>query len=162
MNHLRDEMQGKQTEAGKIENDMRQRVMDIAKGKLTKSNPLTGFRDPMGDEQYAKFMVYFMDAYKTQRAGGKSAVALLSPDSPDYLGKMISSYTRTNQQIMRDLAPKRSAPAGGGLALTPQTQPAEAGPATTPLYRAPAPPKPSPRQSGESAADYLKRIKEGR
>lgn len=160
LNHLRDEAQGKQTEQGRIENDMRNRVIEIAKGKLTKSNPLTGFRDPMGDEQMAKFMVNFMATYKEQRAAGKTAQALLDPQSPDYLGKQIGTYQRTNQQIMRDLVPRRTQPATG-LALTPNGQSAEAAPTTAPLYRAPAPPAPLPRQPGESAAAYLKRTKGG-
>lgn len=156
LNRLRDEIQGTQTEAGKIEADMKRGVMDIARGKLTKSNPLTGFRDPLGDEQMQRFQSYFLDEYKAQRAAGKTANALLNPDSPDYLGKSISTFTRTNQQIMKDLAPKRTQPAGGGLAVTPGTAPAGATPTT---YKAPPPPVVSPRMEGESAAAYLKRIK---
>jgi hypothetical protein len=158
MNQLRDEMQGKQTEAGRVESDLKKQVMDIARGKLTKSNPLTGMRDPTGDEQMQRFMVFFMDEYKQQRSKGVSAVELLSPDSPKYLGKNITQYVRTPQQIMRDMAPKRSAPADGGLAGTlTGTQPAGA---ATPIYRAPEK-KATPRQPNESAAEYLKRVKGG-
>lgn len=156
---LRDEISGGATEAGKIEMDMKKQVMDIAKGKLTRSNPLTGFRDPIGDEQMARFQVQFLTTYKEQRAAGKSAQALLNPDSPDYLGKNIQMYVRTPQQIMKDLAPKRAQPAGGGLALTPTASTANA---NTKTYQVPPPPKASPRMEGESAAAYLKRMKEGK
>jgi hypothetical protein len=152
LNHLRDEMQGKQTEAGQIENDMKRQVIEIAKGQLTKSNPLTGFKDPIGDEQMQRFMVNFMATYKEQRAAGVPPRDLLDPDSPKYLGKTISNYKRTNQQIMRDLAPRRAQTPGTGLTLTPSTAPA---------YAAPPKPAPPPRQPGESAPDYLKRIKGG-
>ncbi len=114
LNRLRDELQGKQTEAGKIESDMKKQVMDIARGQLTKSNPLTGLRDPVGDEQMQKFMVFFFDEYKQRRAKGESAVSLLNPDSPSYLGKSISSYVRTPQQVMNDMVRRTQTPKAQG------------------------------------------------
>lgn len=156
LNKLRDEMQGTQTEAGKIEADMKKQVIEIARGKLTKSNPLTGFRDPIGDEQMARFMGGFFEEYKTQRAAGVPARELLDPGSEKYLGKNITQFVRTPQQIMRDMAPKRTAAPGSGLAAAPATQPAAAG-----TFKAPPKAPPAPRKAGESAADYLKRIKAG-
>lgn len=156
LGRLRDEIQGSQTEMGRQENDMKKQVMEIAKGKLTRSNPLTGLRDPAGDEQMAKFQAWFFDEFKAQRAAGVPAKDLLTPGSEKYLGAQISTYTRTNQQIMRDLVP-RKAPTTGGLALTPQTQQAGA----TPKYIAPPKAPPLPRQPGESPQAYLKRKKEG-
>jgi hypothetical protein len=158
LNRLRDEIQGTQTDAGKMEGEMKRQMMEIARGKLTKSNPLTGFKDPIGDEQMAKFQINFMNEYKAQRTAGKSAQSLLNPDSPEYLGKNLMSYVRTPQQIMRDLAPKRAKPSDGGLAVTTSTPQANATPG---VYRAPPPAKPNPRMEGESAAAYLKRIKGG-
>jgi len=156
---LRDEIQGQNTEEGKIEADMKKQVFEIARGKLTKSNPLTGFRDPIGDEQMARFQTYFLEEFKKQRAAGKSAVSLLSPDSPEYLGKQITQYVRTPQQMMKDMVPKKAPPTDGGLATTPSLQPA--GASQTPgVFRAPVK-TPTPRKDGESAADYLKRIKAG-
>jgi len=148
LNRLRDEMQGKQTDAGRIESTLKKQVLDIAEGQLTKSNPLTGFRDPVGDEQMQRFMVYFLEEYKARRAKGESATELLSPDSPNYLGRNIRAYVRTPQQIMRDLAPKRTQ--RDGLALTP----------VAPTSGANAP-KENQRKPGESPQDYLKRIKGG-
>lgn len=161
LGRLRDEMQGSQTEEGKHANDMKKQLFEVAKGKLTKSNPMTGFKDPQGDENMTRFMGQFYDEYKMARAKGKTDRELLSPDSPDYLGKSISMYQRTPQQIMRDLVPKRQ-PAPG-LAVTPQVEGANAAaPGTAPnLYRAPAPPAALPRQPGESPAAYLKRTKGG-
>lgn len=158
LNRLRDEMQGTQTEAGKIEADLKRQVFEIAKGKLTKSNPLTGFRDPIGDENMQKFMVGFFEEYKAQRAKGKSARELLTPGNEFYIGKNIDSFVRTPQQIMRDLAPKRARPQTNGLAdlMKPQTN--EAGAKT---FTAPPKAEPLPRQPGESPADYLKRTKAG-
>lgn len=156
LNNLRDEMQGKQTEAGKIEQDLKKQVIEIAKGKLTKSNPLIGLKDPVGDEQMQRFMVFFLDEYKQKRAEGKSAVELLSPDSAEYLGKNVSQYVRTPVQIMRDMAPSRAKPADGGLAGT--ISGIDPAGAAAPAYRAPVK-KVQPRLPNESATEYLKRTK---
>lgn len=132
INTLRGEIQGKKTIAGSDEAELKKGITDIAKGKLTKSNPLTGIRDPIGDTQYQKFLVNFLSDFNKQRQEGKSAKQLLSPESPDYLGKNIDRYTRTNQQIITDLVKINKS-------ATPMATP------------------PPPRQPGESAAAYLKR-----
>jgi hypothetical protein len=153
LHHLRDEMQGRKTTAGQVESDMKKQVMEIARGKLTKSNPLTGFRDPVGDEQMQKFMTFFFQEYQAERSKGTSSLDLLNPDSPKYLGRAIDQFTRTPQQIMRDLAPRRKTEDTG---LAKQSAP-EGANAATPIFKA----KPVPaRKPGESPQDYLKRLKE--
>lgn len=142
INTLRSEIQNKKTIAGANEAELKKGVTDIAKGKLTKSNPLTGVRDPLGDEQYQKFLVSFMNDYSTQIKKGKTPQQLLSPDSPDYLGKSISQYTRSSKQIIQDMVKMNAGPAKNGLASPT--------PAPTPTVE--------PRKAGESAAQYLKRI----
>lgn len=152
---LRDEVQGQNTEQGRIDAEMKRQVFEIAKGKLTRSNPLTGFKDPIGDEQMAKFQAWFLETYRTERANGKTAASLLNPTSPEYLGKQIGSYTRTPQQMLRDMVPKK--PTGdGGLAVTPSVP--TAGAANSTFIAPPKPKKPS-RKPGESAADYISRTK---
>ncbi len=103
INVLRGEIQGKKTIAGSDEAELKKGLTDIAKGKLTKSNPLLGKVDPEGDIQYQKFLVGFLNEYGTQRKAGKTPQQLLSPESPDYLGKNIDQYQRSSQQIIRDL-----------------------------------------------------------
>jgi len=143
LNHLRDEMQGKNTAAGQVESDMKRQLMEVARGRLSKSNPLTGFKDPIGDEQMLKFMSYFYNETQKRKAKGQDITELLTPDNPEYIGKMIDQYVRTPQEIMRSMVPKKSKiPMENGI----------------PVYNAP---KPAPRKEGESAADYLKRIKGG-
>ncbi len=144
LNRLRDEFQGKNTQAGQIESDLKKQLFEIARGKLTKSNPMLGFKDPVGDEQMQRFMVNFMDDYKEQRAKGVSSKELLSPDSPKYLGNIISNYTRSPQQIMRSLV-QRQRPSTSLMPGVPQAGAA-----------------PLPRQPGESPAAYLKRKKENK
>ncbi len=157
LNQLRAEMQGKKTQAGSTESELKKGVIDIAKGQLTRSNPLTGIRDPIGDEQQQRFMSWFLTEYEEKRKAGKSATELLDPNSSDYLGKQIGRFTRSQQQILQDmtrsLAPKPS--------VQPEVAaPVSAGPGTSPTA-APvsAEPTVNARQPGESAADYLKRTK---
>lgn len=99
---LRKEFQGTGTVAGKEEAALKRNIMNIAKSKLTKSNPMMGLKDPEGDTQFASFTSTFMEEFSRQRAEGKSAKALLTPGSPDYLGALVENYVKTPQQIMRD------------------------------------------------------------
>lgn len=106
---LRREMSGKNTPEGQLETSLKKGFMDIAKGKLTKSNPLTGLRDPSGDQQYQAFLAEFSDEYAKQRALGKTSAQLLSPTiagkpNPEYLGNMIDAYVKTPEQIMKEMA----------------------------------------------------------
>lgn len=155
LQQFRGEMQGRKTEAGAIEAEMKKGVLDSAKGYLTKSNPLTGLRDPIGDEQYQRFLSWFLKEASEKRKNGKSAGDLYNPDSADYLGKGIRQFMRSQDQQMKDLI-KMNTP---GRSPQSESQP---GTPTTPL----SPPgagsagatKVDPRRPDESPADYLKRI----
>lgn len=103
LNQLRGEIQGKKTIDGSIESDLKKGVIDIAKGKLSRTNPMLGIRDPQGDERLQRFQTYFLTEFKKQKEAGKTAQQLLSPDSPDYLGKQIDRYTGTPQEIIKDI-----------------------------------------------------------
>lgn len=133
LDRLRGEMQGKKTTQGKIENDMRKQLFNQARSKLTKANPMLGIKDPVGDEQMAKFMGAFYDEYKVQRAAGIPARKLLDPTSDEYLGKLITNFQRDRKQIMKDLVPRRTDSQGSGLAVTPRAE----GAAAQPTYKAP-------------------------
>lgn len=153
LNQLRSEVQGKNTSQGGIESDLKRQLMDVAKGQLTKSNALTGIRDPQGDEQLLKFNTFFLTEYEAQRKQGKTAIQLLDPSSPDYLGKQLARFSRSQEQIMRDMAKNVRGPQPS---QTPEPLP-------TPNPNAFTRPKPvvEGRKPGESAADYLKRISKG-
>lgn len=100
---LRAEIQGRRTEEGQVESELKKGVMDAAKTALTGSNELVGIRDPIGDEQLQKFRSFFLSEYPKLRKEGKSAKELTDPDSPSYLGKAIARYKRTPQQMMADM-----------------------------------------------------------
>jgi hypothetical protein len=99
---LRAEIQGRGTEEGKVESDLKKGLMDVASSMLTKSDPMTGFKDAEGDEQLQKFRSWFFKEYAKKRQAGKTTQELLDPESPDYLGKEIRKYTKSAEQIMRE------------------------------------------------------------
>lgn len=127
---LREEISGNKTTDGESESKLKNGLFEVAKSTLTRSNPLIGLRDPIGDENVQRFTSWFIGEYAKQRQGGKSPQQLLDPESPDYLGKRLKGYVRSPQQIMQDT-------------LESATQ----SPATNAV----------PRKAGESADDYLKR-----
>ena len=103
VNTLRTEVQGGKTIEGSVENELKDNVATIAKNRLTKSNPITGIQDPIGDTQYQKFMTFYLQEYQRQINKGKSPIELTDPNSPDYLGRYIEDYARSPTQILRDL-----------------------------------------------------------
>lgn len=103
LNELRGEIQGKRTQAGEIEADLKKGLLDVAKSTLTGTNQLLGIRDPQGDAQLQRFTAWFLQEYKRQIEQGKTPIQLLDPESPDYLGKAIERFRRSPQQMFRDL-----------------------------------------------------------
>lgn len=134
INALRGEISGKKTQEGNIESELKKGLTEIAKGKLTKSNAMTGLRDPIGDENYQRWLGGFLQDYNKKRKEGKTAEQMLNPDSPDYLGKSINQYMRSQKQILQDQIKGMKGPSAS------------------------AAPTPEPRKPGESASDYLKRM----
>jgi hypothetical protein len=142
LNNLRGEVQGRKTEQGRVESDLRASVLKSAEDMLVKRDKLTGIADPDGEEQYLRFKTMFYSEFDRQRKEGKSPLDLLSPDSPDYLGKHIRPFVKTPQQMLKD----------GMRRLKPIASPAPEGtPSATPDPKTARLPK-------ESAADYLKRL----
>jgi hypothetical protein len=134
LNQLRGEFQGKHTMQGEIETTMEKQLMKTAEAKLTKSNPMLGIKDPDGEENLARFTMYYQQKKQEFRKAGKSISGLLNPDSPDYIGKDLTTFVKTPQEIMQTMTQN----------MKTQAQPTDPSKA---------------RQQGESPADYLKRIK---
>ena len=128
VNALRSEIQGRRTDDGKIESDMKAGLLRVARTSLSGTNQLTGIRDPKGDEQYQKFLVMFLPEYSKQRQAGKTPQQLLDPESPDYLGKSITRFKRPAKDMMRDLITENGSivgPALGGGAAPTVTAPSD-------------------------------------
>lgn len=152
-NFLRTEFQGRRTQAGQIEGDLKKGVMEIASGKLTKSNPMTGMRDPDGDERLQKFRVLFQGEFERGKKAGKSPIDMLTPGKPDYLGHLVNQFIPSMEEVQR--AQLRDI-----MGHEPMPMASSADPASSPTPSATPSQKPArpPRNKGESAADYLKRI----
>jgi hypothetical protein len=83
---------------------MKAALLKSAKSQLTGSNPLTGMRDPKGDELYYRYQYEFNAEFAKQRAAGKTVDELLNPNSKDYLGNLIQKYMRSPTDFLRDIA----------------------------------------------------------
>lgn len=161
LNRMRDELQGQNTQAGKQEADMKRQVYEIAKGQLTKSNSMTGLRDPYGDEQFAKWNAQFLDQFTEQRKEGVPARELLDPSSPKYLGRTIDAFKRSQKQIIKDLTGSRTRTPGSGIAKNPAMHQDTTQSTQPPATYTPPKKEVVARKPGESPADYLKRKKAG-
>lgn len=137
LNWLRAEVQGKHTSEGQAIAQQKKSILDIAKSRLTKSNPLIGLKDPEGDALYAKYLAEFNKDYSSARAEGKTNDQLLNQDSPDFLGKKLDKYNRSANDIMKSIS----------RSVSPSPIPSPMSTATPT----------APRMPNESAADYLKR-----
>lgn len=109
---FRKQVQGGKSGEGKIETQLRKSFTDMAKNQLTKTNEMTGLKDPNGDEQYHAFLTDFTNKYQSEVQKGKTPDQLLNPKSPDYMGNMLQNYVKTPNQIMQDMAAQvRNVPA---------------------------------------------------
>lgn len=75
--------------------------IDQMHADLTFSNPSLGRADPKGEALFSRFMVQALPQLTTANKNGNLS-ALLNPTSPDYLGKLAQSFSRTPAQIMKD------------------------------------------------------------
>jgi hypothetical protein len=109
---------------------------------ITRSNPLMGSNDPIGDPNFYMFTWTADQKVQQYRKEGKNPFDLFNPTKPDYLGspEAVKPYQGTFQQ---SLEAKTNA-----LSSAP----------TAPAYpSAPAAPAVTQRQPGESISDYLSR-----
>jgi hypothetical protein len=147
LQQFRAEIQGKKTQSGEDESRQKVQVLNIAKGFLTKTNDLTGFRDPIGDEQFARWQSFMLTEDAKLRKDGVSAYDRYNPDGKFYLGNSVRQFIRSPQQQMQDMI-RLNTPAKPAAPTTPTAGNAPGG----------ASPKNEPRRPDESPADYLKRI----
>lgn len=97
------EIQGRKTPEGVSEGEMKSQFFKTAKAQISGSDEGLHIHDPKGDQLYLKFMAQALPAYDAGRKNGKSAVQLLNPDSPDYVGKSIETFKRPMDQWFGDV-----------------------------------------------------------
>lgn len=113
MEKLRGEIAGKRTPEGEAEGLMKKQFFANAKGSISGTNEGLHIKDPKGDELYLRFMAQALAQYDAGKKEGKSASQLLSPDSPDYIGKGITTFKRPMSEWFSDTigAPSSATPA---------------------------------------------------
>jgi hypothetical protein len=94
VNRLAAEIQSKATPEGEAESAMKKAFLEYARGQITGSIEGLHISDPKGDALYLRFLAQALPAFDAGKQAGKSAVQLLDPDSPDYLGKSIALFQR--------------------------------------------------------------------
>lgn len=97
---LRREVQGDGTQAGELKKTMIGNLMKEANAKLAKPNAM-GIVDPDGARSFANYSAFFYQNYEDQIKNGKTPAQLLTPDSPDYLGKYIVNFQKSASDIMK-------------------------------------------------------------
>jgi hypothetical protein len=104
---LVNEIQSRKSPEGVAESEMKKQFLANAKAQISGSDEGLHIKDPKGDLLYLKFLAYALPAYDEARKAGKSAVQLLNPDSPDYVGKVItaegSGFKRPTDQWFGDV-----------------------------------------------------------
>lgn len=100
---LSKEVAGKSTPDGEAEGLMKKQFFANAKAQISGTDEALHMKDPKGDEAYLRFMAQALTSYEKGKSEGKAAMNLLNPDSPDYIGKSISSFKRPMSEVMADL-----------------------------------------------------------
>ena len=151
---LRGEINGRRTEEGRIEGDLKEGIVDIAAGKLTKSNPMTGMRDPDGDERLQKFKIHLLREFDAGKRAGKNPTNMLTPGHPDYLGGLVNQYIPTQDEVFKSQMRYAMGSEPMPMASNPGASPTPSGTPTE------APKKEvAPRLPGETIQQWRKRVK---
>jgi hypothetical protein len=100
---LVNEIQARKSPEGVAESEMKKVFLANAKSQISGSDEGLHIKDPKGDQLYLRWLAQALPAYDEARKAGKSAVSLLNPDSPEYVGKSISGFKRPMDQWFNDV-----------------------------------------------------------
>jgi hypothetical protein len=123
---LRAEIAAKRTPEGEAEAEMRKTLFTAAKQQISGSGGFLNLKDPKGEEIFLKWLAGAYQQIEAGKKAGKTAAQLYSPDSPDYVGKSIGGFVRSDAQKMHDLMEANRGDTGGDTTAQPGTQPAAA------------------------------------
>ena len=116
----RTEISGRNTPDGEAEAAMRGQMFKTAHGEISGANDLLG-KDPQGEALFSRFQAQAYAAIDAGKKQGLTAQQLYDPASPNYVGKTIPSFKRSEAQKTADLVSANSteaapsAPASGRM-----------------------------------------------
>lgn len=114
------EIAGKRTAEGEAESAMKMQFLKNAHKELSYQDDTGFFKDPHGENNYLRFMAQAIPAYEAGRKAGKTPTQMLNPDSPDYIGKIIPTFKRSQAQEIADgVGGDGTAPAPAARATAP-------------------------------------------
>ena len=92
----------RRTPEGEAEQQQKKAFFDAAHVQISMHGMGQSGRDPIGEMKFAQFMIPALTAYDAGKARGLTPAQMLDEKSPDYIGKIIKNYTRTDAQKMAD------------------------------------------------------------
>jgi lysozyme len=109
---LKKEIAERGTAAGKAETDMLHDFFEhVARPQISTTMPDIHRYDVEGERRYLSFMAAAFSAYEGGKTSGKTAMQLLTPESPDYIGKLIERFKPPESSAFADsLVDKPAAP----------------------------------------------------
>lgn len=142
---LVDDFTKARTDEGATIIQQRKQFLDGQKSSITHANPMMGRQDQEGDMLFANFSHYVAKQEALAMKENRDPSDLYDPTSEFYLGKKTAPYLKTMKDSIRSMASNLRRERVGSEPVVPAPSSAPA-PSTA-------------RQSGESAADYLKRTR---
>lgn len=101
-NALSQEIEQKNSPAGQAIATAKSRLFSMGEDAIMGENKSFGISDPKGQQLHDKWLALTLNDYNSGIKAGKTPAQLLTPQSPDYIGKSISMFQRTPQEIMKD------------------------------------------------------------
>ncbi len=98
---LRDEVNGKRTREGGLENELKKNFFDGVKPSFVRTEYGGVVKDPREVYNWYKFQQAVLTYIEVERKNGKSVTALFDPKSKDYVGKLVDSFKSAGTAGMR-------------------------------------------------------------
>lgn len=102
MDVLKKEIESKQTPEGQAVAQAKSRLFERGATVISGGIKSYGFADPKGEKLHNQWLAVAMNDYNRGLATGKTPTQLLNPESPDYVGKSLSLFTRSTAEMMKD------------------------------------------------------------
>lgn len=101
LDFFRKELGEKKSLRGQLESDNKANFVAMAKGWITKSNPLQGKIDYDGDRRATNFTYFVNEEILKRREAGQSIAPLFDEKSPEYLGNFVHKFQKPAREAMK-------------------------------------------------------------